>query len=58
MFKIEKSGIYFSKDALKALSTHQKGTANSVISGITTTFSFSNIDPNDPSVENSTRYYF
>ena len=48
--------IDFSTDNLKAPSTTQNGTTNSVIRGITTPFSFINIDPNYPSVKNITQY--
>ena len=37
-----------------APSTPQNGATNSVINSITTQFSVSNIDPNDPSLKTST----
>ena len=57
VFLVSKSNIghYLYTDDIKATSTPQNGARNYVISGITTPFSFINIDPNDPSVKTSTQ---
>ena len=63
------SSVYFSggkssiccnvyTDYLKSPSTPHNGAINSIISGVTTTFLFNNIEPNDPQVINSTQFQF
>ena len=47
---------FFYIDYSKAPSTSLNGSSSSVISSITTTFSFRNIDQNDSSVKNSTQF--
>ena len=47
-------GIDFSSENLKATPNLLNGSSSSVISGITTTFLFINIDQNNYSVKNST----
>ena len=49
-------GIGFSADYLNPPSTPLNRSSNSVISRITTPFSFSNMDQNDSSVRNSAQY--
>ena len=44
-------GLNFTTNILKSPSTPKNGATNSVISGITTPFPFSNINPNDTSLK-------